>query len=107
MLKASWESEERKSVEREIRSGVEQFNKQINKALEQTRVEQQFKKVQQSVTDVWETAHGPQVLHEMHLGLVDSLRRFNDELAKHAEPRPAHEVTPEQPVTRPVDEVKP
>jgi hypothetical protein len=97
LLKVTWESEELKSVERELRSGVDQFSKQINKAIEQTHVEQSVKKAKQTVTETWETAHGPQVLQEMHRGLIDSLHRFNDELAKRAEPKPAQEVKSNEP----------
>jgi ElaB/YqjD/DUF883 family membrane-anchored ribosome-binding protein len=97
LLWSPWTSEERKSIERELKSGVEQFTKQINKAVEQTRFDRNVKKARQTVQEAWETAHGPQVLSEMHLGLVDSLRRLNDEVAKRAEPKPAQEVTPNEP----------
>ena len=112
LLKASWESDERKSVEREIKSGLEQFNKQINKAVEQTRVDKNLKKARQSVQEAWETAHGPQVLTEMRMGVVDSLRKLNDEIARRAEPKPAQEVTPDEPSSTaqpeaPAEEVKP
>jgi ElaB/YqjD/DUF883 family membrane-anchored ribosome-binding protein len=113
MLKSPWTSEERKSIERELKSGVEQFTKQINKAVEQTRIDQNMKKARQTVKDARETAHGPQVLNEMHLGLVESLRRLNDEIARRAEPKPAQEVTPNEPPpaaaepAAPAEEVKP
>lgn len=97
ILKSTWASEERKSVERELRSGLEQFNRQINKAIEQTRAEQNIKKARHTVEDMWQTAHGPQVFREMRLGIVDSLHRVNDELAKRAEPKPAQEVKPTEP----------
>ncbi len=106
MFKTTWESEERRSVERELRTGLEQFTRQINKAIEQTRVEQSMKKARQTVTDAWETAHGPQVLHEMRMGLVDSLHRFNDELAKRAELKPAQEVKPTEPIAGPANDIK-
>ena len=92
ILKATWESEERKSMEKELRSGLEQFSKQINSAMEQSRADQSVKKAKESLKGAWETAHGPQVLQEMHLGLVDSLKKLNDEIAKRAEAKPAHEV---------------
>jgi ElaB/YqjD/DUF883 family membrane-anchored ribosome-binding protein len=113
VLKSPWTSEERKSIERELKSGMDQFTKQINKAVEQTRVDHNVKKARQTVKDAWETAHGPQVLNEMRHGLVDSLRKLNDEIAKRAEPKPAQEVTPNEPPSSaadsaaPVEEVKP
>lgn len=97
ILKATWESEERKAMEKELKSGLEQFSKQINSAMEQTKTDQSVKKAKEALKDAWETAHGPQVLKEMHLGLVDSLKKLNDEIARRSEPKPAQEVKAEEP----------
>jgi hypothetical protein len=105
LLKASWESDERKSVERELRNGLDQFGKQINQALEQAHADQNVKKARDTIKEAWETAHGPQVLTEMHLGLVDSLKKLNDELSRRAEPKPAHEVKADE-AAQPPEEVK-
>jgi ElaB/YqjD/DUF883 family membrane-anchored ribosome-binding protein len=106
LLKSAWESDERRSVEREIKSGLDQFTKQIDSALEQTRADQNVKKARATIKDAWETAHGPQVMTELHLGLVDSLKKLNDELAKRVEAKPAHEVKVEE-TTKPAEEVMP
>jgi hypothetical protein len=103
LLKATWESDERKSVERELKSGLDQFTKQINKAVEQSRADQTVKKARETVKDAWETAHGPQVLTEMQNGLVDSLKKLNDEIGRRAQPKPAQEVKADEPL----QEVKP
>jgi hypothetical protein len=97
LIKASWESEERKSVERELKSGLDQFGKQINKAMEQAHTDENVKKARDAFKDAWETAHGPQVVREMHMGLVDSLKKLNDELARRSEAKPAHEVKADPP----------
>lgn len=114
LLKSTWESDERKSVERELRTGLEQLSKQINSAVEQTRADPHMKKAKETVKEAWQTAHGPQVLSEMHLGLIDSLKRLNDEIARRSEPKPAHEVKADEPGetvptadAKPVEEVKP
>ena len=115
LLKATWESDERKTVERELKSGLEQLSKQISTAVEQTQADHHVKKARETLKDAWQTAHGPQVLTEMHMGLVDSLKKLNDEVARRAEPKPAHEVNadetaepaPEAGEAAPAEEVKP
>ena len=115
LLKATWESDERKTVERELKSGLEQLSKQISTAVEQTQADHHVKKARETLKDAWQTAHGPQVLTEMHMGLVDSLKKLNDEVARRAEPKPAHEVkadeaaepAPEAGEAAPAEEVKP
>jgi ElaB/YqjD/DUF883 family membrane-anchored ribosome-binding protein len=108
LLKATWESEERKTVEHELKSGLEQFTKQINTAVEQARTDQNVKKAKETLKEAWHTAHGPQVVSEMHMGLVDSLKKLNDEIAKRAEPKPAHEVKADGVSEKPpAEEVKP
>ena len=92
LVRAAWESEERKTVEKELKSGLDKFNQHINRAVEQTKAEENLTKAKETVQDAWTTAHGPQVLREMQAGLVDSLKRLNDEIAKRAEPKAAHEV---------------
>jgi hypothetical protein len=106
LLKSAWESDERRSIERELKSGLEQFTKQIDSAVEQTRAEQNVKKARETLKDAWETAHGPQVMTELHLGLVDSLKKLNDELAKRVEAKPAHEVKVEE-TAKPAEDVLP
>jgi hypothetical protein len=101
LVRATWESEERKSVEKEIKAGLDKLNQQLNHAIEQTRVEDRLTKVRSTTKSAWETAHGPQVLREMQAGLIDSLKRLNDEIAKRAEYKPAHEVSAELPEVPP------
>lgn len=93
LIKAALESEERKTVEKEVRAGLDKFNQQINRAVEQSKAEEGLRKAHETVQDIWHTAHGPQVVREMQAGLVDSLRRLNDEIAKRSASAPAHEVT--------------
>lgn len=85
LLKASWESDERRNVERELKSGLEQFSKQINSAVEQARSDQHLQKARESLKEAWHIAHGPQVVTEMRLGLVDSLKKLNDEIVRKAD----------------------
>ncbi len=92
ILKVPWESDERKAVEKELRSGLEQFSKQINSAIEQAKADQSVKKARDTIREAWQTAHGPQVLNEIHLGLIDSLKKLNDEIAQRTAPKPAQEV---------------
>ena len=106
LVKATWESDERKSIENELKSGLEQLNKQVNGALEQTRTDQNLRRAREKIKDTWETAHGPQIVREMELGIVDSLKRLNDEIAKRAEAKPAQEVNADEPA-KPAEEVKP
>jgi hypothetical protein len=103
LVKAAWESDERKTVEKELKSGLDKLNQHINRAVEQTKAEESLTKARETVQDAWTTAHGPQVLREMQAGLVDSLKRFNDEIAKRAEPKAAHEVMVESIEIPPVE----
>ncbi|HEY3289876.1 MAG TPA: hypothetical protein VGK87_07110 [Anaerolineae bacterium] len=92
LLKASWESDERHSVERELKSGLEQLNKQINNAVEQARSDQHIQKARVSIKEAWHTAHGPQVVTEMRMGLIDSLKKLNDEIVRKADAKATPEV---------------
>ena len=112
LVKAAWKSDERRSVEKELKSGLDKLTQHLNRAIEQTKADENLAKARESVQDAWTTAHGPQVLHEMQAGLVDSLKRLNDEIAKRAETKAAHEVidaqvsippTDEQPVHKPTE----
>lgn len=92
LIKSYWESEERRSIEREVTRGLEQFTKSINDTIEQLKQDDNLKKAKDGVRNAWETAHGPQVLREMRGGALDTLRAINNELARAAAPRPAEEV---------------
>ncbi|MGQ9814462.1 MAG: hypothetical protein ACUVR3_04835 [Candidatus Roseilinea sp.] len=95
LIKSYWESEERKSIERELTRGLEQFSKSINDTLEQLKQDDNLKKAKASVKNAWETAHGPQLVREMRAGALDTLRAINDQLARAATRRPAEEVKPD------------
>jgi hypothetical protein len=36
--------------------------------------------------EAWETAHGPQVLNELRMGVLDTLKAINADLARRAAP---------------------
>ncbi len=92
LLRGAWQSsEERKYVETELRSGLEQLNKRLNISLDQLNLEDNARKARENAKSAWETAHGPQIVSEARQGMADSLRRLNEELAKRAEPKAAHE----------------
>lgn len=95
LIKSYWESEERKSIERELTRGLEQFSKSINDTLEQLKQDDNLKKARAGVRNAWETAHGPQLVSEMRGGLLDTLRAINNGLARAATRRPAEEVKPD------------
>jgi hypothetical protein len=94
LLKAIWDSDERKSFEREVAKGIEDFNKQIEKAAAQAKEDKTLKQAKQSVKEAWETAHGPQIVSEVGAGIAETLRALNQELAKRATRKPAQEVAP-------------
>lgn len=106
LLRSFWESEERKSVEREIAKGVEELNKQINKAVEQAKADKTVEKAKQGMKEAWETAHGPKIVGEVQAGVIDALHSVNAELAKRAEKKPAVEVKPTE-ETAPAPEAPP
>jgi len=93
LLKAAWESEERRSVEREIASGIEQMNKKLADAAEQIRTDARLNEAKRAAKEAWETAHGPQVVNELRLGVLDTLKRINEELIRRAAAAPAHEAS--------------
>ena len=104
LIKAYWESEERKSVEREVTKGLEQFSKSVNETVEQLKRDDNVKKAKESVKNAWETAHGPQLVDEVRSGILDTLRAINTELERSAAQKPAEEVKPE---TAQTEEPKP
>ncbi len=103
LIKSYWESEERKSIEREVTKGLEQFSKSVNDTIEQLKQDDKLKKAKDGVKNAWETAHGPQLVTEMRGGVLDTLRSINNELARAAARKPAEEVKPD---AAPSDESK-
>ena len=100
LLRTMWECEERKSIEREVTSILENVNQTLSQATEQLQSSQgeirdKVDQVRRSLSAAWETAHGPQIVREMELGLVDTLRKFNEALSRRAQPAPAHEAAPQ------------
>lgn len=93
VLKSIWGSEERRYVENEFRSGMDQFSKGINNATDAIKNDDTLRKAREAAKDAWETAHGPQILAEVQAGIADVLKRMNDELAKKAERKDAHEAS--------------
>ena len=102
LMKAIWDSEERKSVEREITENLNQLNQKMDEAVNKMKADGTAGNFKKSVQNAWETAHGPQILSEIGAGLSETLRKLNEELSKRA--KPAQEVKPDEPVA---EEVKP
>lgn len=102
LMKAIWDSEERKSVEREVTENLNQVNKKMDEAVNKMKADGTTENIKKSVKDAWETARGPQILSEIETGLTETLRKLNEELSKRA--KPAQEVKPDEPVA---EEVKP
>ena len=93
LLRSIWESEERRSIEREVATGVEQFAKKVNETVDQLRTDSNVENVKKAAKDAWETARGPKIVDEMQQGVLDTLKKLNEELAKRAQP--AQEAKPE------------
>lgn len=93
LFRAVWESEERKTIERELTANLEQINKRVQEAVEKVKVDRAATDLKHSVKEIWETAHGPQILNELQAGIADTLHRLNEELSKRTQP--AQEVRPE------------
>ena len=94
LVRALWESEERKTVERELSTNLERLNKRIGEVVEKVRADEVAAGVRRSVKEAWETAHGPQILNEVQAGLADTLRKLNEEIARRIQP--AQEVRPDE-----------
>lgn len=94
LFRAMWESEERKSIEREVTANLEQLNARMNEMVEKVRANKVAANLKQGVKEAWETAHGPQILNELQAGLADVLHKLNEEIAKRAQP--AQEVKPDE-----------
>ncbi|MFN4293333.1 MAG: hypothetical protein ACK4JD_04295 [Thermoflexales bacterium] len=94
LFRAMWESEERKSIEREVTANLERLNARMNEMVEKVRADKVAANLKQGVKEAWETAHGPQILNELQAGLADVLHKLNEEIAKRAQP--AQEVKPDE-----------
>jgi hypothetical protein len=101
-MKAMWDSEERKSVEREVSANLNQLNQKMDEAVNKVKADNTTENLKKNVQHAWETARGPQILAEIETGLTQTLRKLNDELNKRAQP--AQEVKPDEPAA---EEVKP
>ena len=86
LLKSMWESEERKSIERELNTGLEQMSKRVNETVEQLRKDAAVENVKKAAKDALETARVPKILNEVQQGMLDSLKKLNEEIAKRAQP---------------------
>ncbi len=95
VVRSAWESEERKSIEKELSAGLEQFVKRLNEAVESAQTDPTLNKAKSKAKEAWETARGPQIVSEVKTGVVDTLKKINEDLARRAEPAPAHEVNEE------------
>ena len=91
LLRNMWNMDERKYVESELRSGLEQLSRKLNLAVEQFEVEANLKKARIVAKEAWETARGPQIVEELRTGMVDGLRKLNDEMARRTQTKAAHE----------------
>ena len=100
LFKALWDSEERKSIEREITAGVESANKALEDAAAKMRKDRVAENLKQSAKDAWENARGPQIMSEVQTGLTNSLKKLNEEISKRA--APAQEVKPDAPASEAV-----
>ncbi|MDW8395072.1 MAG: hypothetical protein RMM31_02400 [Anaerolineae bacterium] len=98
LLRAAWESDERKAIEREITERLERVNRKITEATERVRLGERLQ-------DAWQMVHGPQILREVEAGLAETLRRINDELSRRT--APAHETSAQQPSPEAAGQVKP
>ncbi len=92
LLRAMWECEERKSIEREVISALENVNRTLTQATE--RVQAKRARIRNTITEVWETAHGPQIVREVELGLADTLHKINEALSQRTKSAPAYEAQP-------------
>jgi ElaB/YqjD/DUF883 family membrane-anchored ribosome-binding protein len=93
LLKSMWESEERKSIERELNTGVDQLLNRVNETVTHLRKEAPVEQVKKAAKDALETARVPQILNEVQQGMLESLKKLNEEIAKRAQP--AQEAKPE------------
>jgi hypothetical protein len=94
LVRALWESEERKAIERELSANLERLNKRVCEVVEKMRVSEFATSVRRSIKEAWETAHGPQIMNEVQAGLVDTLRKLNEEIERRIQP--AQEVRPDE-----------
>ncbi len=91
LVRGAINGEERRSIEREIAAGLEQMNKKFADASDSLRTDAYVNQARKAVKEAWETARGPQILTELHQGVIDSLKRINEDLSKRS--APAQEAT--------------
>lgn len=94
-LRTMWDSEERKSIERELRAGVEQMSRHVNQAVETAKVDEKLKQAGTQVKQAMDSAHVPEMMADLRKGLAEGLKRLNVEVEKFANPKPADEVSPD------------
>lgn len=97
VVRSAWESDERRSIEKELGAGLEEFVKRLNEAVESAQKDPSLNKAKVKAKEAWETARGPQIVAEVRTGVVDTLRKINEDLARRATPQAAHEVKADEP----------
>jgi ElaB/YqjD/DUF883 family membrane-anchored ribosome-binding protein len=93
LLRGIWESDERKSLERELTTGLDQLSKKLSETADNIRNDAYVNNVKKEVKDALDTARVPQIFDEIQNGIVETLKKVNDDLSKR--PAPAHEATAE------------
>jgi ElaB/YqjD/DUF883 family membrane-anchored ribosome-binding protein len=93
LLRGIWESDERKSLERELTTGLDQLSKKLSETADNIRNDAYVNNVKKEVKDALDTARVPQIFDEIQKGIVETLKKVNDDLSKR--PAPAHEATAE------------
>ena len=91
MLKNLWNTDERKYVEAEIRSGLDQLSRRLNMTMDQRDIEANLKKAKTVAMDAWESARGPKLVEDLRTSMLDSLRMLNAELVRRTQTKAAHE----------------
>jgi hypothetical protein len=94
LLRSAWESDERRSIEREVTAGLEQMGKKFNDAAEKIKTDTYVNSAKQTAKDAWESANVPQVIAEMRKGVIGTLQRINEDLG--ARGTPAYEASTER-----------
>jgi HD-GYP domain-containing protein (c-di-GMP phosphodiesterase class II) len=85
ILEATWESEERRKLQREIESGLSELGRSLNQTVEEFKESPTGKRIQSEAEDLRGRIRSGELEAQLREDLLSILRRVNTELEKAAE----------------------
>jgi hypothetical protein len=84
VFQTAWESDERKKLQSDVRDGLNDVSAALNEALNSFQTSEAGKKIVEGVEDVGEAFRSGEVEAKTREGILNALKKLNEELEKAA-----------------------